>query len=144
MDIVGPLFGSEFSDTSEHYSLGRKEGSSVSARSFAKVRRAAHAALHLPLHLHLPHISLFHTCRCCSRRPSGAFRCCSAAAAGSWRGGRGQGAEEALARSSSRSTERLEMLRAEVDILRSIQHPNIVSLYEVHELCTSRSAGCTW
>ena len=35
--------------------------------------------------------------------------------------------------SSSRSAERLQMLRAEVEILRSIRHPNIVRMYELYE-----------
>jgi len=34
---------------------------------------------------------------------------------------------------SRRAVERVEMLRAEVQILRSIQHPNIVRLYDVYE-----------
>jgi calcium/calmodulin-dependent protein kinase I len=35
--------------------------------------------------------------------------------------------------SARRSIERVQMLKAEVEILRSIQHPNIVRLYEIHE-----------
>ena len=35
--------------------------------------------------------------------------------------------------SSRRAVERVELLRAEVQILRSIQHPNIVRLYDVYE-----------